>query len=162
VFVYIFSLQYRARSAGVKGLRRRMLTMRFQRSKGSVRQRAVSSTDILSRILREFCQMNSRSRRVVKFTVSSHVGLGQVAGFGISHPDALAHPPTITMSHQNRDREWDRGKDYWQQDDYSSWNDGSRGNTRVRDDDCYTEGKRRKYNNGVSLFVKPLSPLEFY
>jgi RNA-binding protein 5/10 len=62
------------------------------------------------------------------------------------------------MSYHNRDREWDRGKDYWQQDEYS-WNDGPRGNTRGRDDDYYAEGKRRKYNNGVSFFAKPLSPL---
>lgn len=55
------------------------------------------------------------------------------------------------MSYHDRDREWDRGKDYWQQDDYSSWNDDPRGNTRGRDDDYYTEGKRRKYNNGVGL-----------
>ena len=60
------------------------------------------------------------------------------------------------MSYNNRDREWDRGKDYWQQEDYPSWNDGPRGNTRGRDDDYHTEGKRRKYNNGVRLFVKPL------
>lgn len=75
------------------------------------------------------------------------------------HSDALTHPLTITMSYHNRDREWDRGKDYWQQDDYSSWNDGPRGSTRNRDDDYYTEGKRRKYNNGVRLSAKFLSPL---
>ena len=63
------------------------------------------------------------------------------------------------MSYHNRDREWDRGKDYWQQDDYSSWNDGPRGGARNRDDDYYTEGKRRKYNNGVCLFAKLLSPI---
>jgi hypothetical protein len=57
------------------------------------------------------------------------------------------------MSYHNRDREWDRGKDSWQQDDYSSWNDGPRGATRGRDDDYYTEGKRRKYNNGVRPFA---------
>lgn len=76
-----------------------------------------------------------------------------------TYSDALTSFPTIIMSYHNRDREWDRGKDYWQQDDYSSWNDGPRGNTRGRDDDHYTEGKRRKYNNGVRLFLKPLAPL---
>ena len=65
------------------------------------------------------------------------------------------------MSYPNKDREWDRGKDFWQQDDYSSWNDGPRGNTRGRDDDYHTEGKRRKYNNGVRPLTKPLHSLSF-
>jgi len=76
-----------------------------------------------------------------------------------TYPDAVTLPSTITMSYHNRDREWDRGKDSWQQDDYSAWDDGPRGNSRGRDDDYYTEGKRRKYNNGVRLSAKSLSPL---
>lgn len=36
-------------------------------------------------------------------------------------------------------REWDRGKD--------------RANIRQRDDEYYSEGKRRKHNDGVSSFV---------
>lgn len=87
------------------------------------------------------------------------VGLGQVqsqVSEFATHLGAFAHTSTITMSYHNRDREWDRGKDPWQQDDYSSWNDGSRGNTRGRDDDYYTEGKRRKYNNGVRFLAVPL------
>ena len=48
-------------------------------------------------------------------------------------------------------REWDRGKDSW--DDYDNWNDysGHRGNVRGRDDEYYNEGKRRKYNHGVRV-----------
>jgi len=106
--------------------------------------------------------MNSRRRGVVRLTVSTHVDLGQErsrVSESATHSDALTHPLTITMSYHNRDREWDRGKDYWQQDDYSSWNDGPRGGARGRDDDYYTEGKRRKYNNGVGLLAKHLSQL---
>lgn len=44
-------------------------------------------------------------------------------------------------------REWDRGKDNW---DDSSWNDNQvPGNVRGREEDYYGEGKRRKFNNGV-------------
>ena len=44
-------------------------------------------------------------------------------------------------------REWDRGKDNW---DDSTWNDyQGKGNVRGREDDYYGEGKRRKFNNGV-------------
>ncbi|KAI0073405.1 hypothetical protein K474DRAFT_1603411 [Panus rudis PR-1116 ss-1] len=49
-------------------------------------------------------------------------------------------------------REWDRGKDNWNDNSYydnSLWNDyGPRGNVRSRDDEYYNDGKRRKYNNG--------------
>ena len=44
-------------------------------------------------------------------------------------------------------REWDKGKDGWND---HSWNDyPSRGNVRGREDDYYSEGKRRRFNNGV-------------
>jgi hypothetical protein len=52
-----------------------------------------------------------------------------------------------SMSYNSR--EWDRGKDSW--GDYSSWQDSSRGHFRPQDDEYYADGKRRKYNNGVSL-----------
>jgi len=44
-------------------------------------------------------------------------------------------------------REWDRGKDSWNEG--TSWNgaDG-RTNVRPREEDYYAEGKRRKYNSG--------------
>ncbi|KDQ33615.1 hypothetical protein PLEOSDRAFT_1091567 [Pleurotus ostreatus PC15] len=45
----------------------------------------------------------------------------------------------------NQYREWDRGKDAW--NDGSAWND-SRGNVRGREEDYYGDGKRRKFNNG--------------
>lgn len=45
-------------------------------------------------------------------------------------------------------REWDRGKDSWNE---NSWNDGSAGQVHGRDEDYYGEGKRRKFNNGVGL-----------
>ncbi|KAF4576867.1 hypothetical protein EYR36_004847 [Pleurotus pulmonarius] len=45
----------------------------------------------------------------------------------------------------NQYREWDRGKDAW--NDGSAWGD-SRGNVRGREDDYYGDGKRRKFNNG--------------
>lgn len=43
-------------------------------------------------------------------------------------------------------REWDRGKDTW--DDNYGWSD-NRGNVREREEDYYGDGKRRKFNNGV-------------
>ncbi|KAG6833193.1 hypothetical protein H0H87_010256 [Tephrocybe sp. NHM501043] len=43
-------------------------------------------------------------------------------------------------------REWDHGKDAWQE---GSWGGAdSRAHVRPRDDDQYGEGKRRKFNNG--------------
>lgn len=52
-------------------------------------------------------------------------------------------------------REWDRGKDSW--DNYDSWNEypSNRGNVRGRDEDYYNEGKRRKYNHGVRGLHRP-------
>ena len=44
-------------------------------------------------------------------------------------------------------REWDRGKDAWQDQSWNEYN--ARGNVRGRDEDYYGEGKRRKYNDGV-------------
>lgn len=44
-------------------------------------------------------------------------------------------------------REWDKGKEAWQD---QNWNDhNARGNVRGRDEDYYGEGKRRKHNDGV-------------
>ncbi|KAG8217416.1 hypothetical protein J3R82DRAFT_5558 [Butyriboletus roseoflavus] len=44
----------------------------------------------------------------------------------------------------NRDR--DKGKDNWSDQGY--WPTDNRGNVRGREDDYYSDGKRRKYNNG--------------
>jgi hypothetical protein len=54
-------------------------------------------------------------------------------------------PNTNPMAYN---REWDRGKDSWNEG--TSWNgaDG-RTNVRPREEDYYAEGKRRKYNSGV-------------
>ncbi|KAH0830477.1 hypothetical protein J3R83DRAFT_1925 [Lanmaoa asiatica] len=43
-------------------------------------------------------------------------------------------------------RDWDKGKDYWSDQNY--WPADNRGNFRGREDDYYGDGKRRKYNNG--------------
>ncbi|KAF5358221.1 hypothetical protein D9756_001815 [Leucocoprinus leucothites] len=42
-------------------------------------------------------------------------------------------------------REWDRGKDSWND---NTWSGDTRGNPRGRDDEYYGEGKRRKFNTG--------------
>lgn len=47
-------------------------------------------------------------------------------------------------------REWDRGKQF-NNDSSSSWR--YQGSRSSRDDDYYTEGKRRKYNTGVRLLI---------
>ena len=47
-------------------------------------------------------------------------------------------------------REWDKGKqtDY---NDYNAWQPGPKGNNQIpsRDEDYYSDSKRRKYNDGV-------------
>lgn len=48
-------------------------------------------------------------------------------------------------------REWDQGKSAWGQQ--QSWN------AHPRDDDYYTEGKRRKTNTGVRQMLLILAPL---
>ncbi|KAH8102847.1 hypothetical protein BXZ70DRAFT_926798 [Cristinia sonorae] len=70
---------------------------------------------------------------------------------------SLSFQPPHTMAYN---REWDRGKDGYDDsgawNDYNSyngnsgWNDNSytRGNVRGREDEQYGDGKRRKYNNG--------------
>jgi hypothetical protein len=46
-------------------------------------------------------------------------------------------------------REWDKGKDQWS--DNTAWNaTDPRTNVRGREEDYYGEGKRRKFNGGVS------------
>lgn len=55
----------------------------------------------------------------------------------------------------NQYREWDRGKDAW--NDGSAWND-SRGSVRGREEDYYGDGKRRKFNNGVGCTVTSQCP----
>jgi hypothetical protein len=51
-------------------------------------------------------------------------------------------------------REWDRGKESWQDNRDNNWNEGDWGGGRGRGDDDYYDGKRRKYNDGVcSQFV---------
>lgn len=58
-----------------------------------------------------------------------------------SHPFPMAY-----------NREWDRGKDPWND---NAWSADSRANPRGRDDDYYGEGKRRKFNNGVRIHTLP-------
>lgn len=53
-------------------------------------------------------------------------------------------------------REWDRGKDSWND---NSWGGEVRGNARGRDDEYFGEGKRRKFNNGVRVLIVSLIPL---
>jgi RNA-binding protein 5/10 len=63
--------------------------------------------------------------------------------------------PAFVTSNMAYNRDWDRGKDSWNSTYYdhyddNSWNDGGgRENVRPRDEDYYSEGKRRKYNDGV-------------
>jgi RNA-binding protein 5/10 len=65
---------------------------------------------------------------------------------------------TALTSNMAYNRDWDRGKDYLNSANYdnyddNSWNNGGgRENVRPRDEDYYSEGKRRKYNNGVCQF----------
>lgn len=47
-------------------------------------------------------------------------------------------------------REWDRGRDPWQ--DNNSWNDYGGGKGHRREEDHHGEGKRRKFNDGVGVF----------
>ncbi|TFK72554.1 hypothetical protein BDN72DRAFT_887183 [Pluteus cervinus] len=42
-------------------------------------------------------------------------------------------------------REWDQGKDAWGE---GAWGNEAKPNVRVRDDEHYGDGKRRKFNNG--------------
>lgn len=49
-------------------------------------------------------------------------------------------------------RDWDKGKDSWNNSGYdsSSWNSAGGGNIHSRDEpDQWNDGKRRKFNNGV-------------
>lgn len=52
------------------------------------------------------------------------------------------HPP---MAYN---REWDQGKDNWGD---GGWGYEGRNYGHGRDEDHYGDGKRRKFNNGVSL-----------
>ena len=55
-------------------------------------------------------------------------------------------------------REWDRGKDNWGD---QNWNEyAQHGNIRGREDEYYGEGKRRKFNDGVSYCVDLLLGVE--
>jgi RNA-binding protein 5/10 len=46
-------------------------------------------------------------------------------------------------------REWDQGKDYWNE---AAWNGSdTKAHVRQREEDYHGEGKRRKFNNGVRL-----------
>lgn len=69
-------------------------------------------------------------------------------------PLQITHTASLTTN-MAYNRDWDRGKDSWNStyyDNYddSSWNDGGgRENIRPRDEDYHSEGKRRKYNDGV-------------
>jgi hypothetical protein len=46
-------------------------------------------------------------------------------------------------------RDWDKGKEHWK-DDYD-WVPDNSGYYNHQEDDYYRDGKRRKFNNGVSL-----------
>ena len=46
-------------------------------------------------------------------------------------------------------REWDKGKDHWNE----SWGAEPRGFPRGRDDEYHGEGKRRKFNVGVGAIM---------
>lgn len=48
-------------------------------------------------------------------------------------------------------RDWDKGKDCWPNQDQGYWPADNRGNVRGREDEYYGDGKRRKYNNGVRV-----------
>ena len=51
-------------------------------------------------------------------------------------------------------RDWDRGKESWGNND--AWHSGDhRSHVRQRDDDYGADQKRRKYNNGVRYFASP-------
>lgn len=50
-------------------------------------------------------------------------------------------------------REWDNGKDQWTD---GPWNNPAAGMNHPRDEDYYGDGKRRKFNNGVSFVSLPL------
>lgn len=67
--------------------------------------------------------------------------------FGLCLSLFLLSTTTLIMAYN---REWDRGKDSW--DEGHSWQSSEyRSNVRERDDDYdYNDNKRRKYNNGVS------------
>jgi hypothetical protein len=60
--------------------------------------------------------------------------------------------PSYTSYTMAYNREWDQGKDAW--NNYANaWAGGSSSGAgvRPREDDYYGEGKRRKYNDGVCL-----------
>jgi hypothetical protein len=61
----------------------------------------------------------------------------------LSHTSSFIHHLTLCMAYNNR--EWDRGKDSW--DD--SGTSGAWDNRGAARDDYYNDGKRRKFNNGV-------------
>lgn len=69
--------------------------------------------------------------------------------------------PHSAMAYNNRD--WDRGKESW--DNTGAWNDptawnnnaGGKGNARGREEDYQSEGKRRKFNDGVRQLSRHLS-----
>ena len=47
-------------------------------------------------------------------------------------------------------REWDKGKDTWDDGAAYSWSaQDPRSHIREREEDYYADGKRRKFNNGV-------------
>jgi hypothetical protein len=62
-----------------------------------------------------------------------------------NHHDATTISVTLQVMAYNR--EWDRGKDNWNDE---NWNGGGPSYARQRDDEYYGDGKRRKFNNGVS------------
>jgi len=53
-------------------------------------------------------------------------------------------------------REWDKGKDHWN----DAWPVELRGTPRGRDDEYQGEGKRRKFNTGVSTIPCPFQTFQ--
>jgi len=68
--------------------------------------------------------------------------------FTITLSTCLHHPFQQKMAYN---REWDKGKDHWN----DTWAAETRGIPRGRDDEYQGEGKRRKFNTGVSTIVCP-------
>lgn len=61
----------------------------------------------------------------------------------------LATAQLLAPMAYNNNREWDKGKDAWNQS--AAWSE-PRANVRPREDDYHGEGKRRKFNTGVRHF----------
>lgn len=68
-----------------------------------------------------------------------------VRGSVFRHSHSIHTSPPAAMAY-NRDRDWDYGKEQWQQD--NEWAPYGSGYNYSRDEDANGDGKRRKFNNG--------------